>query len=156
MPYEDIQVESYKFMNFEQQDKTVYFCVVPIEGRDVVTNDDIEPLNKFLDDNLGKWENLVKAGLNLVSELGIVPVDETTLGKYQKEFGSENYRINVQRDDFGRSLHVHVCFSAKERHRREASALSLRLKVQEIYGQLKNIPKWKAFEKAIELIRKES
>jgi len=150
MPYEDIQVESYKFTNFEQSENRVSFRVATIEGRDLTT-DDRDMLEAFLDD-IGKWESLVKAGLNLLFELSIVQVDETTLQKYQKEFGSEKYTRNIGRDSLGRYLYVHVRLSRDERHRREGTGLDSTLQVQEIYDQLNNVPKWRAFKKAVELI----
>lgn len=65
-----------------------------IEGRDV-TNDDKKKIKAFLDE-LWEWESLIKAGLNLVSELKIIQVDQTTLQNYHKEFGREKYRVNVE------------------------------------------------------------
>jgi hypothetical protein len=151
MPYEEIQTEKYKFTDFEQTDSGISFNVVTIEENDV-TEDDREEIEAFLND-LGKWESLVKAGLNLLSELKIVQVEEITLQNYQKEFGSEKYRVNVQRGRFGRHLRVNVYLSIEERHRRAGTGDSSVLQVQEIYDQLKNIPKWRAFRKAMQLIR---
>ena len=151
MPYEEIQTENYKFTNFEQSDSGVSFNIVTIEGIDV-TDDYKEEIEAFLDE-LGKWESLVKAGLNLISELKIAQIDETTLQNYQKEFGSEKYRVNVQRGRFGRRLVVHAYLSREERHRREGTGISSVLQVQEIHDQLKNVSKWRAFKKAMQLIR---
>ena len=147
MPYEEIKTEKYKFTDFEQADSGISFSVVPIEGRDV-NDDDKEEIEAFLNE-LGRWESLIKAGLNLISELKIAQIDDTILQNYQKEFGSEKYRANVQRGRFGRHLRVHMHLSSEERHRRTSSFLQ----VQEIYDQLKNIPKWRAFRKAMQLIR---
>jgi len=148
MPYEGIQTEKYEFADFEQADSGISFNVVPIERRDVA-DDDKEEIEAFLKD-LGKWESLVRAGLNLLSELKIIQVDETTLRNYEKEFGNEKYRVNVQRDSSDRHLRVHMRLSREERHRRASSFLQ----VQEIYDQLKNAPKWRVFKKAMQLIRR--
>jgi hypothetical protein len=152
MSYEEIQTERYRFTDFRQSDRGMSFNVVKIEGEDF-TEDDRGAIEVFLTD-LGKWESLVKAGLNLISELRIVPVDETILQNYQKEFGSEKYSINVQIGTSGQFLDVYMRLSREERHRRTGTGVSSFLQVQEIYDQLKNVPKWRAFKKAMQLIRR--
>lgn len=152
MPFEGIKTEKYKFVGFEQSGNHMFFFVVPVEGRDIASGDEGE-IRDFLEE-LGKWESLIKAGLNLLSELKIVQVDDTTLQNYQKEFGSEKYRVDIQRDTMHERLRVSIYLTAEERHRREGVGLGSTLQVQEIYDQVKNVPKWRAFKNVLELARR--
>ena len=152
MPYEEFQTESYKFVNFHQSGSNVIFEVVPIEGRDV-TDDDRTKINEFLRE-LGKWENVVKAGLNLLSDLTVIQVKQSILQSYEKEFGIEKYTVNIEIASLHQRLTVITRLSREERHRREATETSPVFRAQEIYDQVKNIPKWRALQKAMNLTRR--
>lgn len=152
MSYEEFQTESYRFVNFHQIGLNVIFEVVPIEGRDV-TDDDRTKINEFLHE-LGKWENVVKAGLNLLSDLTVIQVEQSILQSYEKEFGIEKYAVNIEIASLRQRLTVITRLSREERHRREATETSPVFRVQEIYDQVKNIPKWRALQKAMNLTRR--
>jgi len=151
MSFVDIVISDYKFSNFRAVDAVVSFAVGTIEGRDV-SGDDANKIVELLH-HLGKWENLLKTSLNLISELKIRPVDQTTLQYYQKEFGSEKYHTDAKLGKLSSNLAVTMHLESEERRKREALGIDHGLHIEEIYDQLKNIPKWISFKKMLELIR---
>jgi len=146
------QTEKYEF-EFVQEGNYVLIRIKLAEGfskmRDIVAAD-CEEIEQFLSD-IGKWENLIKAGLNLLFHLEIVQVNEDTMSRYEGEFGPEKYEIEVKKTkDWLIVAWIYV--SREERYRRWGG-IENQLPVNEIYEQVRNIPKWKSFKKASRFIR---
>ena len=151
MPFEELTIGNYKFGEFTQERYGVTFQVTRIDEY-AVTRDDETKINSILKE-LGKWENVVKAGLYLLSELKLITVDATFLHEYEKRFDSEIYQITAETTGFERLYFVRIMLSQEEGRRRTANGLGDILQLQEIYDQLKNVPKWEALQKALKITR---
>lgn len=136
------QTDRYNFAEFSREDRTVLVKIIPVENRGV-TEDDVREIEKFLCE-IGKWETLVKAGLNLLSELKIVQIEEEAMSYYEREFGPQRYNLRVTRDRFNKRIDVRIWLTTEERRRRGEEVLP----IQEVYRQIKNIPKWRNFIKS--------
>lgn len=146
-----LETEKYRF-EFIQEQITVLIKIKLTEElaqtRDV-TDEDVEEIKKFFED-IGKWETLLKTGINFLSDLEIIQVSEETQRYYQKEFSPEKYRIEVNKLSYW-LIKARVHLSGEERHRRSGG--EPQLLVDEVYKQVKNIPKWKSFIKTSQLLR---
>jgi len=145
------QTEKYRF-EFVQEREFVLIkikLVEPLAHRRDITDEDVKEIENFLDD-VGKWETLVKTGINLLSDLEIVQISEETKRYHQREFGAEKYRIEVRKSS---NWHIDATIelSREERHRR--GDREVQLPVDEVFKQIQNIPKWKSFIKASRLLR---
>lgn len=102
---------------------------------------------------MGKWESLMKTGINLIEELGILSINETIKEKYQKEFGAENYIIKHKKAN-GRIVDVSLRLTKAESLRRSRGERELfELPTEEVTRQLKNIPKWRVLSETISQMR---
>jgi hypothetical protein len=148
---EEIIIDSYKFRNFSLAgNTTIDFAVTPIEGRDV-TEADSQTVREILED-LGKWESLIETGLHMLSDLRIIQIVQATLQSYEKPYGIELYEVNIRRAFEHLNCSIHT--RPEERHRRENTGTAA-ISVEEIQGQVNNIPKWKAFKKTIQLVKEQ-
>jgi hypothetical protein len=151
MPFQELMFDSYKFSEFALVGtRTVKFRVNSVTGRDFNVADKLRIENMLKD--LGKWENLIKTGLHLFSELGFIHAEEATLSNYEKPFGIGLYSTAANVDSDNENIWVDISLAPEERQRREAANITPIIQVEEIYGQLSNIPKWKTFEKTIKLL----
>jgi hypothetical protein len=154
MSTQEIKIESYRFFNFRlAENTTVLFSVAVIEGRDF-NGTDSQKVTGILN-GLGKWESLIKGGLNVLSDLRIIQIEQSTLQSYEKSCGIESYEVNIQRGALGLQLNCSIHIRPEERRRREQINISPTLTLEEITGQLSNISKWKAFEKAMKIIKEQ-
>jgi hypothetical protein len=140
----EIEAEGYRLWNFQILKSLVTFNVAPV-GRDA-KEEDVKKVMAILDD-LGKWENLVKTGLHLFSELKIGNIQQADLQDYEKPFGKEQYQIALKQVD--ENIEVAIRLTVDERHIREQKNVDPIFSVPEIYNQINNISKWKAFEKTL-------
>jgi len=153
---EEMKFEDYTFSEFAVVGtSTVRFKVNTISGRDITAED--ERTVRDVLNNLGKWESLIRTGLQLFSELGFIHPEPATLQNYEKPFGVELYSTATEIDRrYGNdSVWVGLSLTTQERHRREAAHLNPLLQVEEIRSQLSNLPKWKAFEKTIKIFKEQ-
>jgi hypothetical protein len=124
--------------------------MVTIEGRDI-TETDSQTVKGILND-FGKWENLIKTGLHMLSDLRIVQIEQSILQSYEKPCGIELYEVAIGRGNLGLRLDCSIHITPEERHKREQLNVSPIFSVEEITNQLSNVPKWKAFEKTMKLL----
>jgi hypothetical protein len=151
---QEIKVESYRFFNFRLAgNATVLFNVAIIEGRDF-NGTDSQKVTGILN-GLGKWEILIKGGLNVLSDLRIIQIEPSVLQSFERSCGIELYEVNIQRGRLGVQLECGIHIKPEERRRREQLNISPVLTVEEITSQLSNIPKWKAFEKTMKIIKEQ-
>lgn len=148
MSTQEIVVDDYKFSYFILSGQQLRFFVTPVSGRDV-TEEDQRKVEAMLS-ALGKWESLMKTGLQLFSDLGFISSAPAALEILGKPFGAELYSIGV---NLGRDLTVLVTLKPEERHRREAIGLEPLFQVEEIRDQISNLPKWKAFKQTMKILK---
>lgn len=152
MAEERFETEKYKFL-FAEIKNIVAVWIMSNIGVDLNKNDERE-INAFFVD-MGKWETLERVGLNLVHDLGLAEIEEETLKKYDREFGRGKYEFKI---DPKKTRHDRIVgyfsLSREERLRRSGgvSGASMKLPLEEIVSQVRNINKWRAFQKAIRLI----
>ena len=149
---ERFKTKKYDFFDFSQGRISVLVGVRRIDDQNI-TNEDLEELTQFFND-MGKWESLMKMGISLIEDLGIIPISETIKENYQKEFGAENYIIELERPD-ERVVRVELRLTNEECLRRSGGerGSGIRLLEEEIIRQVKNVPKWRALIKIISQIR---
>jgi hypothetical protein len=149
---EAVKVESYTFTEFqalERNPNTIRFRASPDSGNDVV-QDDIVCVTAILRD-MGKWESLINTGLSIFSELGFIHAEENA---HPLTFGTQLYgNPTVELDNSRDFLWCFISLTTDERHRRERTGLNPIFQTLEIESQLKNVPKWKAFEKTLTLLK---
>jgi len=110
-----------------------------------VTDEDIHELEEYFDD-MGKWENFVKAGKSLLQDLGIpIKIEK----EEKREFGVEKYEKQLEKTDYDKSIMVTIKLTAKEISRRSARSKNVMLPPKEIREQLKNVPKWQTLKKTL-------
>lgn len=140
--------EKYEFYFYRPKDrfereKSVLVNIATVERRNF-TDEDISELKGFFND-MGKWENLTKAGKSLLEELGI----STKVEEQQKrEFGYEKYRVKLVKEEdrvVGRITLTPEESLRRTKGDRDRGDLSL----EEIIEQVKNVPKWQILKKAI-------
>jgi hypothetical protein len=132
--------------------KTLRFKVTP--NTNEVTPNDEAYIKEIIQDNLGKWESLIKTGLYVFSEIGIIHPETAILERYEKPFGIELYsEPSVERDGLNDWLWVFITLTQNERIKRRNANINPIIQVEEIWNQLINIPKWKAFEKTIKIVK---
>lgn len=145
------KTEKYDFFDFFQTPVSVQVGIRRVDEQNI-TNEDLEELGQFFND-MGKWQSLMKAGISLIEDLGIFSISETIKETYQKEFGAENYIIELERAD-ERVMRVKLRLTSEECLRRsEGKRDSMQLPEEEIIRQVKNVPKWRALSKVISQIR---
>lgn len=154
---QEIFIDDYKFDNFRMEGRdtsTIFFDAARVDRNDV-TNEDKEKIVNMLSE-LGKWEALVRTGFNLLSEMGIGPFERATLDGCEKKFGVELYEFRAvqwRRNPYCSTFEIHL--KVDERHRREDRNIEPIFSTKEIYDQITNIPKWKAFEKTMKIIKEQ-
>jgi hypothetical protein len=154
MSEEKIDIEGYRFRNFrlERDDTTVYFTVDITEDR-FANENDAQIVSRILDD-MGKWESLVKASLHLLSDLRLRQIEPTILQSYEKPSGIELYEVGMKKVGES-SLEGEIHIRREERHKREHLKITPIFTVEEVTSQLVNIPKWRAFKKAMLIIKEQ-
>lgn len=154
---QEILIDDYKFRNFGIEDRgtiIITFGAVRINQNDV-TKEDKEKIVNILKD-MGKWEALVRTGFNIFSEIGIGHFERDTLVDSKKRYGAELYEITTnQWEGSPYRATIEIRLKVDERHRRDDLTIDPNFSPEEIYNQIVNIPKWKAFEKTIELIKEQ-
>ena len=145
---EGFRTEKYDFFDFSQAHISVLVGIRRIDDQNI-TDDDLKELRQFFND-MGKWESLMTAGISLIEDLGILPISERIKENYQKEFGAENYIIELERAD-ERVVRVKLRLTNEECLRRSGGGRvsGIRLLKEEIIRQVKNVPKWRALTKII-------
>ncbi|HMK94807.1 MAG TPA: hypothetical protein VK536_05330 [Candidatus Limnocylindrales bacterium] len=141
-----IETEGYRFWNFKGGDNLVTFNVIPLFGRDL-NKKELDKLEAMLDD-LGKWENLVKSGQTLLSELKMVTLQPADAVNYEKPYGPDQYETAINQVD-NKTLEVSIRLVNDESCIREERKMEL-LSVKEIWDQISNLSKWRCMHKAIE------
>ncbi len=69
---------------------------------------------------MGKWEALIKTGINLIEDLEIMPVNKATNKLYQNELGVERYIIKlIEEKTRPELIKVQFRLNKEERHKRE-------------------------------------
>ena len=152
MTEETIMVDSYTFWNFklDKASNTLSFCVGFLGGRDL-RDEDKQTVEDMLND-LGKWETLVRTGLHLLSDLRIRQIEQATIQNYDKPLGTGIYKYTVEKADIDR-LDCSIHIKKEERERRNQLKIEPIFSVKEITNQLNNVPKWKAFQKTISIVK---
>ena len=153
MSFQEIKIDNYKLWDFEQIRNDVLFKVAAVDrlGVDEADKEKIEAILNVV----GKWESLIKTGLHLFSELRLIQLEQAALRNYEKTFGMEFYELGIDVGRFRDYFYVSFHLKPEERHKRERSHLDPLLPVEEIYDQIANISKWKAFEKTIKIIKEQ-
>ena len=153
MVNETIRIEKH-VLRIEQSKDLVTVSIQRIDKQNI-TEIDIQELQQLFND-MGKWENLMKTGINFLTELGITPIDGINKEFSQREFGAEKYNGKVERekDSSGNEI-VKVIFglTEDELHRRENQKMKTSLSEEEIKEQVQNIPKWRMLTKTINQLR---
>ncbi|MCK4952889.1 hypothetical protein KAS14_03825 [Candidatus Bathyarchaeota archaeon] len=149
MENETVRIEKH-VLSIEQSKDLVIVNIQRIDKQNI-TDIDIQELQQIFND-MGKWENLMKTGINFLNELGITPITRINKEFYQREFGAEKYNGKVERekDPSGNEI-VKVIFelTEDELHRRENQKMKTSLSEEEIKEQIQNIPKWRMLTKTI-------
>jgi hypothetical protein len=140
-----IELEGYRFWNFRSGDNLVTFDVMPLFGRNL-KKEELEEVEAILDD-LGKWENTIKAGLHLFSELKLVNYMPGDFALNDKPFGSKFYETAVNQVN-DKTLEVNVRLIQDERCIRD-QRMKEPLSVTELHDQLSNVGKWRVLRKAV-------
>jgi len=140
---EYFETEKYLFWYYQEK-RAVVVRAITIERRNFTDQDESE-LKAFLND-MGKWENFIKAGKNLLEDLGI----NTKTGKeHQEEFGIEKYVITkFEKKDERLTVTIELTSEESLRRTRGDSKFST-LPIEEIREQLKNVPKWQTLKKTL-------
>ena len=151
---EVIKVENYTFTELgilERNPSTMRFRATPDSGNDAV-EEYIGRITIILND-MGKWESLVNTGLSVFSELGFIHAEGQNV--YPPPFGTQLYNNpTVELDGSRDFLWCFISLSTDERHKRQHAGFNPIFQAGEIESQLKNVPKWKAFEKTLTLLKK--
>jgi hypothetical protein len=154
---EDILIDGYKFDNFrfaERSTSTVLFDFM-LDSENEVTSDDKQKIMTMLCE-MGKWESVIKTGFILFSELGIRHIEPATLQQYEKPSGAELYEISLverQTNPYFATCKIHL--KADELQRRQHLNVNPVFTSEEVANQIKNIPKWKAFEKTLNILKEQ-
>ena len=115
-----------------------------LERRDI-TEQNMGELKDFFRD-MGKWETFVKAGKELLEDIGIGKKSEK---ESEKEFGFGKYEMSFERRE--EIVMVTVKLTPKESRRRTRGSTSSAIvpPLEEIAQQIRNVPKWQTLRKAI-------
>lgn len=151
MAFESLKIGYYTVENFAQEANSVRFYFRRIDEYDITIED--VPRIEIILNELGKWEGVLKAGHFLLSELGLVKGETSIPHEYRNEFDFETYDVTPFTENFDDGLLVRITLSMEERRRRRTLGLGDTLQLQEVYDQLKNVPKWEALQKALKLAR---
>lgn len=120
--------------------------ILPIERMRKVTDEDIHKLKGFFND-MGKWENFVKAGKGLFRDLGVLGEIEK---EEKREFGAEKYEKTFAKSEDEEFIAVTIRLTTKESLRRSKGASEHEtLPVEEVSEQAKNVLKWRRLKKAM-------
>ncbi|MFH0817552.1 MAG: hypothetical protein V1909_02855 [Candidatus Micrarchaeota archaeon] len=141
----------YTFSEFSMLDNDTVRCKVQTNSL-AMTEEDANNVSGIIN-NMGKWENVVKTGLNLLAELGIGNLSQATTQNNEIPFEIEPYEPRASLDGFNRCLWVFFSLTSEEYRRRENAQINPIIQPEEITSQLANIPKWKAFGKTVEIIK---
>lgn len=151
---EEMIFEKYKFSEFTiLQTSTVRFKVTSNSYE--VTVDDENYIKDAINSNLGMWESLIKTGLQVFSELGIIHLEQGIPEEYERPFGVELYEVTTSTERPHDWIWAFISLTTEERHRRQNANLNPLLQVEEIKGQLSNITKWKNFSKTMKIIKEQ-
>ncbi|MGD0645544.1 MAG: hypothetical protein ABSA75_11630 [Candidatus Bathyarchaeia archaeon] len=149
---EEIVLGGYKLSKFDIVDNAIRFVAIPISGE--VSVGDKAIITETICNNLGKWESLMNTALNIFSELGISQPTEEVLKNYEKPFGMELYQEpSVNKESLSDIFWVFISLNQQERIKRKNAKLDPILTIDEIVSQLRNIPKWIAFEKTLKTVK---
>jgi hypothetical protein len=157
----ETKIDDYRFFDFSSlPDNSIVFSVESFYGKEL-TQKDVDAVREILAD-MGKWENLVKGGLTLLSDLRIININQTELQTYDKPVGAELYdpEVHIASGSCNYLITVNFRLAVEERHKREERQVKIYhrldniplITVEEISGQVCNIAKWKAFKKTLETI----
>ena len=140
----------YEF-TFEQAGVSVAFRAGTITGRDMEKNDE-EWIMQYLKD-MGKWETVAKTIMNLAIDTGITDVNADIAKKYELDFDAKNYEIEFLEMNYAH-FKGSIYFSREERLRRSGGDRyqEVRLPLEEILDQAKNVQKWRNLRRTLSLL----
>jgi hypothetical protein len=153
----EIEDGDYRFENFSEIGCTVSFNAVLIVMNRDLTEEDTSAIKAAFGD-LGKWENLMKTSINLLKDLGVTKVPDETVEVYNKPLGYDLYSIQVGLNRFDDRIGIVFSLSPDERRKRRAKELRVnrnnydyepKITVDELYGQISNLLKWRTFKKTL-------
>jgi len=151
---EDIIFEDYTFAEFSLLDASTVRFKVTSQSIEVCEEDE-RRVEGILNNSLGKWESLMKTGLQMLSELRIIQPEQAVLQDYEKPFGMKLYNLRADVDSLRDCIWVFVSLKPEERRRRQSANVTPIFQVDEVRNQLGNISKWKAFEKAMRIVKEQ-
>jgi hypothetical protein len=150
--YEPVRIRYYEIDDFRQNRRSISFWFERIDGCRLTRDTDVPKIQAILDE-LGKWETTVASWKFLLLELGLITGDTPDLKHFEIGCGSEIYEISSPPDSLANGYAVTISLKPEETGRRTALGLSLQLPIKEVYEQLKNVPKWEAFQRALKFIK---
>jgi len=146
MSFKQIKTKFWEFTDFLETRISVEFKAVPLERR-IVNDADIDTIREFLQD-IGEWESIIKGVRYLLSEIEII----SAVSSAAEDHNFQDYIWDISVGSVHQWVDVRVRLSPDERHLRQGLKRSTKLNIEEIHRQLKNIPKWKALEKSVNLV----
>lgn len=152
MPSQEFETAAYK-LKLEEQEPSVIVTARLKTGRPK-TPEDEEALRKFLLD-MGKWETLAEAGTNLLAELGIMNAGAETPLQNQRNPIVDKYELEPLNWDDVRLIGFKISLVMKERTRRSEGDqfTAPPLRIDEVFGELKNVQKWRLLTEALKSIK---
>jgi len=136
---------------FEQKGVSVVFRAVTITGRDMTEND-AEWIKVYLYD-MGKWETVIKTAVNFAIDTGMADIKTEVAKKYELEFDAKKYDIQLlnMRHEVLEGI---VGLLTEERRRRSGGEMGqeVRLPLDEIVEQARNIQKWRNLRRTLSLL----
>ena len=133
---------NYRF-DFELRGTTVSFKAIRADGESV-TNDDEQRVRECLND-IGKWETVKKAFLDLISGIELAK-NALEIKAYTVE--SYNMETKVEEGTVRGSIRL----SENERHLRDARGEGS-ITAEEVARQMRNVDKWRNMQRALSSLR---
>ena len=138
----NVECSDYRF-DFDMRGTTVTFKTARLGGGDV-TNEDEQWVTECMSD-LGKWETVKKAFLDLISG-----VDLAKNALEIKAYTVKSYNIETKFEEG--TVRGSVRLSEEERRLRNAKGEGS-ISVEEVARQLRNVDKWRNMQRAISSLR---
>jgi len=152
---EEIVLGNYKFSDFTISNSSTVCFKATNNNSSYATQEDSEFIKDEINNNLGKWESVIKTGIHVFAELGIIQPEQTTLQNYEKSFGMELYECKVSLSLRDNCIWVSISLTQGELQKRQGANVSPIIQIQEITNQMRNIPKWRAFGKTMKIIKEQ-
>ena len=138
----NVECGDYRF-DFDMRGTTVTFKTVRLDGEGVL-NEDEQRVKECMSD-IGKWETVKKAFLDLISG-----VDLAKNVLEIKAYTVKSYNIETKFEEG--TVRGSIRLSEEEHHLRDARGEGS-ISVEEVARQLRNVDKWRNMQRAISSLR---